>query len=255
MKFSENIEIIEHVIKHHYLYLTLKSFRIAPNCQPGQFINIRVNNSYDPLLRRPFSIYDASENTLKIMVLIRGRSTELLAQKKPGDKLNCIGPLGNPFQLPSQSKPPLIIAGGIGIAPFLYFIRQCNALHIEGTILLFGAKNSELIPPLDDFSNLCRTYISTEDGSVGQKGNVLDLMRQFDLTKYTLYACGPTAMLAAVQNYLREIGADIKAYLTLETYMACGFGACKGCAVETTDGNYQLCCQDGPTFSWDKIRL
>ncbi len=247
MKYKENCEIIKKEITGHYLYLKMKTYKIASEALPGQFINIRISDTYDPLLRRPMSVCDAGGDELSVLVLIKGRGTELLSEKKAGDKLNIIGPLGNAF--PLTKKKGLFIAGGTGIAPFLFLSKK-----LAGSTLLFGVRSSEWLPDLKPFEKNCKIIIASEDGSIGEKGTVVDLAMKYDLNEYAIYACGPNPMFNAL-NVLLNKKPGCEAYYSVETIMGCGFGVCKGCSVETHEGGYKLVCTDGPVFSWNEVKL
>ncbi len=247
MKFRENCEIIEKKIFSHYLYLNLKTDKIARDAKPGQFINIRVSETFDPFLRRPMSIYDKKGDCISILVMIKGKATKLLSEKREGDFLNVIGPLGNSF--PPASGKALFVAGGTGIAPFLFLSRA-----LKPELLLLGARSKDLLPDLRVFKDLMDIRIATDDGSAGTKGSVIDLLKAISLEGMTIYACGPNPMLRALSENLKKY-KNIDAYYSIETMMGCGFGACKGCAVETPDGEYKLSCLDGPVFRWDGVKL
>ena len=246
MKIKENTEIVDVRLEGMYLYLSVRTQSIALQSSPGQFVNVRVNDSYTPFLRRPFAVFDVEGDILTMMIAQKGIGTQLLALKKHGELLNIVGPLGNPF--PKPSKEPLLVAGGIGIAPFYFFAKGLSRPQ-----LLIGARNRESLPNLAAFESVCRVRVATDDGSVGIKGTVADLIREFDLMRYTVYACGPTPMFKALTKLLRERSDNPEVYYSLETKMACGFGVCKGCAVETTGGGIKLCCSDGPSFRWDEV--
>jgi dihydroorotate dehydrogenase electron transfer subunit len=265
MKYKELCPIIEKKITGSYLTLKIRTEHIAQNAKPGQFVNIRVTETLDPLLRRPISICDAEGDILTLMVLIKGRGTKLLAGKQEGDSINIIGPLGNGFQ--KTDRKAIFTAGGIGIAPFLFLSKQ-----MKGSILLVGARNSELMPDTKPFEKYSKVFTATDDGSSGRKGTVIDLLADYNLSEYCVYACGPAPMFRAVSKLLRNCSSaedrksDVQflpgtakklpeAFYSLETYMGCGFGACKGCTVETAGGDYKLSCTDGPVFKWNEVKL
>lgn len=249
MKTKEIACILEKEIQGPYLKLVLESPQIARLAQPGQFVNVRVHENLDPLLRRPFSIADADAvaGRLTLLVLVRGKGSKLLASKNEGDTVNLIGPLGNAF--PEISKNPLFVAGGIGIAPFLFLSRK-----YPGATLIFGVREASLAPDLAPFRERLNLELASDDGSLGEKGTVIDLLSKHDLQNHTTFACGPTPMFRAM-NKLFSACPRVDAYYSLETYMGCGFGVCKGCVVETTDGGHKLCCTDGPVFAWDQVKL
>jgi dihydroorotate dehydrogenase electron transfer subunit len=250
MKYKETGVLVSAGTSGSYLELVIDSPKIAGESRPGQFVNVRTDETTAPLLRRPFSICDAEDGKLRLLVLVRGAGTEKLAKLRPGDSVNLIGPLGNPF--PAAKKRPLFVAGGVGIAPFLFAAKQASGK--DKPVMLFGARSASLLPDLAPFEAVCELRVATDDGSRGVKGNVVDLLKSFDLSAHTLLACGPTPMFRALASHIASSGgAD--AWFSLETYMGCGFGACKGCTVEGSDGKYKLCCTDGPTFRWNEVKL
>jgi dihydroorotate dehydrogenase electron transfer subunit len=247
VKYKEYCPILEKKIDKSYLFLRVNTENIAKASKAGQFVNIRVSESLTPLLRRPISICDAEGDALTLMILIKGEGTRMLSEKQIGDKLNIIGPLGNGFPLPE--KTPLFAAGGIGIAPFLFLSRS-----LPDTELLFGVKNADLLPDLSLFEKSLRIQIASEDGSIGRKGTVIDLLAAHNLADYSIYACGPNPMFHAMNTVFSKC-SGIEAYYSIEAMMGCGFGACKGCAVETLSGNYKPACTEGPVFPWNEIKL
>lgn len=253
MKYKEYSRIVRTKTIGHYLLLKLETENIAQNALPGQFVNIRVGEGYDPLLRRPISISDIDGHYLTLVILIRGKGTQMLANKRLDDTINLIGPLGNSF--PSSDKDAIFIAGGIGLAPFLNIARNS-----KNPTLLLGVRNADLLPPLEDevfdvLKDKCDILISSDDGSVGIQGNTLDLLKKLDFRDKIIYACGPNPMFKALQSYFKTLGFEVDAHFSLESYMGCGFGACKGCAVEMNSGEIKLCCVDGAVFKWDEVKF
>lgn len=247
MKYKENCEIIEKRIFSSYIYLKLLTDKISHEAKPGQFINIRVNETFDPFLRRPMSICDKEGDCISILVLVKGKATNLLREKREGDFLNIIGPLGNSFPLPAGKA--LFVAGGIGIAPFLFLSRA-----VKPEALFLGVKNADFLPDLKPYRENMEIRTATDDGSAGIRGSAVDLLEGLDLEGKTVYACGPNPMLAALSERLKNF-RNVEAYYSIETRMGCGFGACKGCAMETPGGDYKLSCIDGPVFRWDGVKL
>ncbi|MCX7821200.1 MAG: dihydroorotate dehydrogenase electron transfer subunit [Brevinematales bacterium] len=245
MKFQEDAKIVEKRIFNNYLYLSIETKNIANNALPGQFVNLRVNSGFDPFLRRPFSISDVEGDIIKLFVLIKGRGTNLLAEKREGDIVNIIGPLGNSF--PIFEKESIFVAGGIGVAPFLFLAR-----YVKSITLLFGIRDKSFLPDIKMFSDF-KVILSSDDGSIGEKGTVLDLLVKEDFTRKVIYACGPNPLFRALNKIFLRC-KNVEAYYSLENYMACGFGACKGCAIETINGN-KLVCKDGPIFKWNEVLL
>ncbi|MBC7288553.1 MAG: dihydroorotate dehydrogenase electron transfer subunit [Armatimonadetes bacterium] len=247
----------ERVADEHFL-LTLHAPQIAEAAQPGQFVHVRVGQTYDPLLRRPFSILRADRSAGLIWILLKvvGRGTKLLAQVGPGSQLDLIGPLGNVFPTPTAARGDVILcAGGVGVAPIIFladhFQEHCRGIHI---VSIFGAASDgalacwlELAARSDEF------YVTTEDGCAGEQGLATDLLARY-LTERSfaaVYACGPRPMLAAAAHLCAKAG--VPCFVSLEQFMGCGVGACLGCAVPAAVGGYVRVCTDGPVFSASAI--
>ncbi len=225
---------------------------LASSILPGQFVNIRVADCYDPLLRRPYSISNVYDRECEILFTVVGKGTEILSEKKVGETINIIGPLGNSFGYEKKFQTAIIIAGGIGIAPFPLLIRE---LHRSEKIIhtFVGARNNSRIIR-EDFTNL---HIATDDGSEGYHGTVVECLEAFwndhHLDDPMIFACGPNAMLNAVQRFAEVY--QILCELSLESEMACGIGICQGCPIEQVHGErkYALVCTDGPCFDSKEI--
>jgi len=227
-------------IKKDVFLLTIKNQEIATSAQPGQFVQIKVTNSYIPLLRRPFSIHHAANNNFKILYKVVGTGTQLLSQYKTGQEIDMIGPLGKGFNTKNYEKLTLV-AGGMGIAP-LYFLAETEK-DKDLTTLIGTATEEELLGE-SEFKTLGKVLISTEDGSSGKKGRVTDLLEEIEKPEIII-ACGPVPMLEAIQKY--AIKNNIPCQMSLECHMACGMGICFGCAVKSGKG-YKYVCKDGPVF-------
>jgi dihydroorotate dehydrogenase electron transfer subunit len=222
--------------------------RITKHAKPGQFVQIQLSNSYEPFLCRPLSIADTEFNKLRIIFRIRGKGTLLLKDKKPGDELFLLGPLGKPITL-SNNKNIILCAGGVGIAPLLFLAKKIpkkNKLQ-----LYFGTKNKSEIILQNEFKPLCeKIFLTTEDGSVGKKGVITDLLNKVTQSdRTTLYAAGPTDMLKNIKVKVSE------AYGFLEERMGCGCGICFGCAIKKKSGGNLRVCIDGPVFNLNEIEL
>ncbi len=230
---------------------------MAAAAKPGQFINAKINDSFEPLLRRPFGIHKVNGVKISIMYKVIGKGTRLLSMKKPGEGLDIIGPLGRGFDLSRQAikgRSAILVAGGMGVAPLLFLAAKLKKLKIK-TLVLLGASDRENICCEPDFKNLgCRVKISTDDGSKGFEGYVSALLEKelsaVSRQPLTVYACGPHPMLKEVARICRE--KNIPAGVSLEEHMSCGFGACLGCAVNTKEG-YKRVCKEGPVFDAREI--
>ncbi len=232
----------------HDIYL-LKIFcpEISHIVKPGQFLNIRVSESMYPLLRRPFSVCDVEGEFIYLMFNIYGEGTKILSRKHKGDMIDILGPLGNGFNLEDDYETAVIVAGGLGAAPFAFLTRAISEnknIHsfIGGRtyqeVITYGMKN---------FS------AATDDGSKGFKGTVVDLLKkEFDQIKgnrIKIFGCGPNAMLRALKDF--TVNKNINCEVSTECAMACGFGICQGCPIESTEHpeKYHLVCKDGPVFN------
>jgi dihydroorotate dehydrogenase electron transfer subunit len=223
----------------------------APSPLPGQFCTIRVSYGTAPLLRRPFafSAFDPNEKTASIVFKKVGASTEILAGKKCGDALDMIGPLGNSFIGFGQTRNNVLVAGGTGFGPVLFWNRFLRHQKIS-SLMVFGSASKAGIPVFkgheDEAVALC-----TEDGSKGFRGTVVDYLRTLPEQMFretTLYCCGPRGMLKACHDLALERGSAC--FVSIEQIMACGVGACMGCAVRVTgDESFSRVCTEGPIFN------
>ncbi|HPN87798.1 MAG TPA: dihydroorotate dehydrogenase electron transfer subunit [Candidatus Omnitrophota bacterium] len=235
--------------KFFKLSIEAKSFR--GKIQPGQFVHVKINDRLDPFFRRPFCIHRVKRN-LEILYEVVGRGTEELSQKKKSEHLNILGPLGNGFTLPSRNiQQVVMIAGGIGVAPFLALTDILRKRKIR-LVLLYGGRTKEYVFNMKAFKdNGCQIFISTDDGSYGVKGRVSGLFKKIRLDKSTyFYACGPKPMIKTVQEFSKE--NNIEGQASLEEIMACGVGTCLGCSIKTRQG-YKTVCHDGPVFDLKDI--
>jgi len=231
--------------------------RIIRESQPGQFIQVRVGESHDPLLRRPISIYDVNldRGTLSLLYRVVGSGTRLLTGYRAGDYLDVMGPLGKGFTLPAKAERSLLIGGGVGMAPLLFLGRALRARNCQVTVLS-GAGTVQQLAPVERFERLGMScLIATNDGSAGTKGLVTDLLDNPLGPIDRLYGCGPEPMMAAAASWARE--HSIWGEVSLEEHMACGIGACLGCArrIRINDPGYVKICKDGPVFNIDAIEL
>lgn len=225
---------------------------VAQRAQPGQFLMLRTSITLDPLLRRPFSIntVDRDRGLVKILYRVVGRGTALLAGRKLGRRLSIFGPLGRGFTVPANGRF-LVVAGGLGIAPLYFLIQRLKALGNE-VIVFYGAQNRFKLLLLEELAAMrVELFTATDNGSSGHKGTVVDLLRTKGIPPVDLiYAAGPPPMLKALAVLLREAEMP-RAEFLLEERMACGTGACRGCAVRVVADEglvYKRVCADGPVF-------
>lgn len=227
--------------------------------EPGQFLQVRVWEGYDPLLRRPISIcdYDDASKLLTLVYRTGGRGTELLSRKKVGDLIDVFGPLGKgfPYQDFGANKTALLIGGGIGLPPLYYLAKKLVQKGVRITTIIGCLSQVDRIL-YDEFQALGEVRLATVDGSCGLQGTVLDAVGT-DESWDRFYTCGPTGMLRSLQRLWSN--RDIEGYMSLEERMACGIGACYGCIVkvdrEKYPGGYQKVCSDGPVFSFREVIL
>ncbi len=231
----------------------LESSEIARLAKPGQFLQAQVSDSIEPFLCRPISIADIKANQIRIIYRIRGKGTELLKQKKPGETLHLLGPLGTPISHVNNKKI-ILCAGGVGIAPLLFLAKRFSKNN--KVYLYFGAKNKSELILLDEFKKCCdKIFLATEDGSIGYKGYVTDLLTNISkIEPDILYAAGPLRMLQKISNLKFKI-SNLKLFGFLEERMGCGCGICFGCAVKKKDGGYLRVCTDGPAIDLNQIIL
>ncbi|MGB8455255.1 MAG: dihydroorotate dehydrogenase electron transfer subunit [Anaerocolumna sp.] len=230
----------------------IKDSQIAAGAKPGQFLSLFCKNG-NRLLPRPISIceIDKENGTLRLVYRVLGNGTEEFSHYNRSDTIEIMGPLGNGFQL--EGRKAILIGGGIGIPPMLELAKQLNC---EKQMVL-GYRDITFLDK--EFEKYGEVYRSTEDGSTGTKGNVIDAIKANHLEGDILYACGPTPMLKGVKAYAEEHG--IRAQLSMEERMACGIGACLACVCKSTEKdhhtnvNNKRICKDGPVFYSGDIEL
>ncbi len=242
-------------VRYSIMTLTPSDGSRLPIVNPGQFVNIECCNSKETFLRRPISVCDVdySDNSLQLLIRSAGPGTESLRHMRPGEIVNIVYPLGSGFpEEIGKEHRLLLIGGGVGVAPLLYYGRRLGFRDIDCKFVL-GARSAEDLLLVERFEAIAPTEIATEDGSRGVRGFVTDCAALSDKS-YDIWAvCGPMPMMKAVARLSRERG--VQCYVSLENKMACGLGACLCCVEKTVDGN--LCtCTSGPVFDtasllWD----
>lgn len=232
--------------------LRLYSEQPLPDIAPGQFVQVRVDGSPTTYLRRPISIHDVDfqKNEISLLVQQIGEGTRHLAAASVGDLINMVFPLGNGFTLPKKSESVLLVGGGIGIAPLYYFARVLNDTGVRPTLLLGGKTKFDLLR-LADYQQFGETFVTTEDGSLGEKGFVTmhSVWKKQSFDK--IYVCGPKPMMKAVAKLAAENGVWCE--VSLENLMACGLGACLCCVEDTVDGHVCVC-KEGPVFNTRRLK-
>ncbi len=249
-----------------YWVLSLQSPQISSAAAPGQFVLLKIDKNFDPLLPRAMSIHsiiraDNYRIGFTILYKVVGKGTRLLSEKRSGESLAVLGPLGTGFKLShiASGYEPIIVGGGIGIAPLLFLAQELMERSYTPTVFL-GANSQEELLALDEFESLGFTpKVSTEDGSKGVKGMVTDLLGSYledsKGLQAEIFACGPAPMLEKAASLAKSY--KLNSQLSLEQRMACGLGACLGCVVKIKNKNsghsYQRVCTEGPVFNGEDI--
>ena len=237
-KLIQDFKIIlnKRLTPDHFI-LELLAPEKLPDIFPGQFTQVLIENSINTFLRRPFSIHNVNykKNTISLLICIIGRGTRNLSNTKEGNSLNLIYPLGNSFSLPFNNNV-LLVGGGSGVAPLLFLAKYLNDNNIIPKILI-GARSKKDMVVINKFKKIGEVYITTEDGSYGEKGLVThhSLLKSEKNDFSKIYTCGPESMMKAICKFAQR--NKIECEVSLENTMACGIGACLCCVVETTKGN------------------
>ncbi|MFA5356279.1 MAG: dihydroorotate dehydrogenase electron transfer subunit [Candidatus Omnitrophota bacterium] len=243
-------------VKGDYFCLAMRAPWIAKESVPGQFLNIKVSGSYEPLLRRPFSIHKAGGPDIWILYEVVGEATRILSGRKPGEYINVIGPLGKGFDYTlsvAGDRLSILTSGGMGVAPLLFLAEK---LSKSRKLALIGARDKEHLLCEKELKDLgCAVRVSTDDGSRGFKGYVGDLLEKElsdmgDTQRAVIYACGPRPLLKEISRVSKKHG--IAAQISMEEHMACGIGACLGCVVNTKEG-FKRACKEGPVFNAGEV--
>ncbi len=232
--------------------ITFRSDYFASACSPGQFFHLRIDNSHDPLLRRPLSLHRCSrdEGTIDLLYCIKGRGTRALAQMLPGQHVDVLGPLGQGF--PSPLGTTYLVGGGMGVAPLLSVAQSLP--DASQATLLNGARTKSALLAVDSFEALdIPVTIATDDGSAGHRGTVSALLETMPLPE-TVFCCGPDPMLKAVIRYC--LASGISCWASVEQRMACGIGMCRACAITLSREGQTIIgrvCTDGPVFAAEEL--
>ena len=229
-KTYENVEISEGIY--------MLSIKGKFNVKPGQFFMLKVGE-LEPLLPRPISVCDVTAEKISFLYGIVGKGTKLLSKLKLNEVVQIMGPLGNGFDVEKIKGKIAVVSGGIGIAPLIYLIKKLTGCDID---LFSGFRTVDYaVDIVEEFVN--EVYLSTESGLKGHKGYVTDIMNPQNYE--TVICCGPEIMMRKVINLCNEVKVPV--YVSMETHMACGIGACLVCTCKTVDGNKRTC-KDGPVF-------
>ena len=282
-KFEEIAVVVDQNALGSGIYdLTLKTTNIAKAAKAGQFVSV-YSNDKSKLLPRPISLcgIDRDEDTIRLVYRVTGENTgtEEFSKLVMGDKIRILGPLGNGFTV-EPGKKAFLVGGGIGVPPMLQLAKDINSGVVDtntqekgqteekqinghgkkicdmNIIMGYRDENTFL---LDEFKEQADSFVATEDGSVGTKGNVIDAINENGLEADVIYACGPMPMLRALKAYAME--HDMECYVSMEERMACGIGACLACVCKTKDKdahsnvNNKRICKEGPVFNAKEVEL
>lgn len=218
--------------------------------EPGQFAMLRgADWGITPLLPRPMSLLDGGA-TPAVLVKVVGDATRRLAVSSPGERFTLLAPLGSTWRPPVPGARPLLVAGGVGVAPLLFLARTLAAQGLH-PVALYGGRTGRDLPLHDDLGEVADVHLATEDGTIGHRGRVTDLLPRFLQRGVCVYTCGPERMMAKVADQCAE--AKIRCDVSLETPMACGYGVCLGCARRAPGGGYIYACVEGPCLDSQRI--
>ena len=255
---QERMRVVKHKeIAHNIFEMTLIGQLVHDMKSPGQFVHIRVSDSYEPLLRRPISIASIDRDTLEFTIIYRaeGRGTSMLATRNVGEEVDVLGPLGNGFPI-SEAAPGetvVLVGGGIGVPP-LYELSKRLVEKGVNPIHILGFQTKEVVFYDDLFRELGETHVVTVDGTHGHQGFVTTVLADLKPDFSTYFTCGPTDMLVAMENMY----PDKKGFLSFEERMGCGLGACFACVCKTTEltaVDYVKVCSDGPVFPAGVVQI
>lgn len=253
-KYIMDLEVMENIRLHpNYCLLKLRAETILPEMIPGQFVEVRIDGSPDTFLRCPISInyVDRAKNEVWLLVQIIGEGTRRMSTYRVGEMINLILPLGNGFSIPAKQQARcLLIGGGVGTAPLLFMGEMLKQKGYTPEFLL-GARSKADLMQLDDFRRYGIVNITTEDGSMGEKGFVTDHFILREEPYDYIYTCGPKPMMVAVARYAASVGTICE--VSLENTMACGIGACL-CCVEQTQEGHVCVCTEGPVFNIKQLK-
>lgn len=264
MKVNVKAKIIaKEQLKEDLYKISVQAPEIVKNAQPGHFIEIRVIDNIEPLLRRPISIYNVEQETgiLEFIFQVKGKGTEILAKRNIGEELDIIGPLGyGTFEI-KEYKNAAIIGGGIGTFPLYELAKELKQKTSSNVSIYLGFRNKELVVLEEEFKAVSdHLIITTDDGSYGISGFAInELKKDIEENKIDkIFACGPLPMLKAVQALAIE--KNIPCQISLEEKMACGLGVCLGCAVKTAKSpkeapEYWHVCKAGPVFNAQDVEI
>ena len=261
MAIVEKVELIKkEQIKSDIYKYSVKSDKMANQAKPGQFLEIRVTDSIEPFLRRPISIHNVKkdEGIIEFIFQVKGKGTELLSERKEGELIDIIGPLGKGTFNTNGYEKIAIIGGGIGIFPLYELAKQAKESG-KNVNMYLGFRNKDFVILENEYKEVANNFtLATDDGSYGKNGFAINFLKD-DISKNPvdcIYACGPLPMLKAVQALAKE--KNIPCQLSLEERMGCGMGVCIGCAVKyktETEDTFKRVCREGPVFDANTVEI
>ena len=245
------------VLKEDIFKFSIEAEEIAKCAKPGQFLEIRVTDEIEPLLRRPISIYNINGNIVEFVFQVKGKGTEILSKRKEGEEIDILGPLGQGTFKFEGKKNIAVIGGGIGTFPLHELAKEAKGTAKVNMYLGFRSKDFVVLE--EEFKKVSDKFVlTTDDGSYGEKGFAINFLKE-DIEKGnidSIFACGPLPMLKAVQALAKE--TKIPCQISLEERMGCGIGVCLGCAVKVNAGEetvYTHVCKAGPVFDSNVVEI
>jgi len=256
MRKIESMTIISQKLIAKNIYeLVLSGNLVKGMLQAGQFVNIKVNEVAYPLLRRPISICEINHELNQFTVIYRaeGEGTKLLSQKRAGEQVDILGPLGTGFDIEevAANETVLLVGGGIGVPPMYEIAKRLHAKGNKVIVVLGFATTCDVFYE-EEFKAYANVHIATMDGSHGFKGNVVELINEKQLNFDWIYGCGPKVMLKSINE---QFAQTKKGYLSFEERMACGIGACYACVCQLNSGKMARVCKEGPVFKLGEVAL
>lgn len=241
-------EVLENQPLSESVYLITLKAPFSLEAKPGQFFILQLDQRFDPLLGRPFSIFDLQGDILKFLYRVKGKGTALLSQTKPSEILKVHGPFGRWYPFPKDEF--IVVAGGIGLGSVFYLLKKFP----KKAHFFYGARERAEVFFLDELREITKSlYITTECGSMEYRGVVTELFKERGLhLNLPIYSCGPMVMLRELKNLIKNKAQPC--YVAAEERMACGVGACLGCVIKTKNG-YKRVCTDGPVFEIGELEL
>ncbi|PTJ45004.1 dihydroorotate dehydrogenase electron transfer subunit [Staphylococcus simulans] len=253
---EQNIIVSNREIADRIFEIKVKGPVTRKMTQPGQFVHIKVGEGSLHMLRRPISIchIEPEIETFTMLYRAEGAGTQRLSQMRENDAIDIIAPLGNGFPVEKAERKALLVGGGIGVPPLYELSKQLNRQGIE-TVHVLGFRSKKDVFYADEFAQLGETHIVTEDGTMGAKGFVTNVISKLPVDYDIYYTCGPKPMLKAIKEHDKL--ADVEGFLSLEERMGCGIGACYACVCHTPESetSYVKVCTDGPVFEKGAVIL